>query len=142
MPDLTQAERERIAGAMGWRRISWCDRQVWVRETDPNAREWEMVDDPPALTTDELFGLLDRLYPNGWSLTMYLDGNGIVLAAVELALAVDDTGSRTVMAAERALLHHSENCHPCCDMVSALKASVQEARATLAALEKEAKDGA
>ena len=47
-----------------------------------------------------------------------------------------------IKAAENALLNHAENCHPCCDRVSALKANILEARATLAVLEKEAKDGA
>lgn len=72
MPDLTKEERERIARAAGWKHTrqmhypiethpgSWWRRDVWLDHRREN--------DPPEVSTDELFALADRMYPNGYRL--------------------------------------------------------------------------
>ena len=72
MPDLTKEERERLARAAGW---ELAPHGVWVpvkRIQEFLGRDWRRKanDELPVLTTDELFGLMNSLYPRGWVLKM------------------------------------------------------------------------
>ena len=113
MPDLTDDQRERLARAAGY--MINAD-GYWMKGAP--AFMWQ-VDGPPEVSTDELFWLLDRLYPDGHRLEFNPTTAEVIWYTFDVA---EQPGYRCVAAEYTRRL--------------ALE------RAVLAGLEKEAEDGA